>query len=270
MVDLMSTSSPFDPMPFEVVGPDVSSIVTEDDAPVDNIYSEKQQRLLTEPLYSGWEGPPLDESGEARPFVAMANVGLFTTTHQPPTVPDVLVSLDVTVHDDVHIKEHRTYFVWEFGKVPDVVIEVVSNREGGELTDRKRRYRQMRVTHYVVWDPEQHLGEAKLQVFELRGQIYSRVERPWFQGLGLGLVEWKGEYERLTDTWLRWCDAKGEVIPTGAERAMSERARAETEKARAETEKVRAEAEKARAESEKARAERLAEKLRALGIDPDA
>ena len=29
-------------------------------------------------------------------------------------------------------KSHRCYFVWEYGKALDVVIEVVSNRDGGE------------------------------------------------------------------------------------------------------------------------------------------
>ena len=39
------------------VMPDIEALVTEDDTPVDNMPSEKQQRLLTEPLYSSWEGP---------------------------------------------------------------------------------------------------------------------------------------------------------------------------------------------------------------------
>jgi hypothetical protein len=30
---------------------DIEAILTEDDTPVDNLLSEKQQRLLTEPLY---------------------------------------------------------------------------------------------------------------------------------------------------------------------------------------------------------------------------
>ncbi|HKI33319.1 MAG TPA: hypothetical protein VKA46_15810 [Gemmataceae bacterium] len=42
------------------------------------------------------------------------------------------------------------------------------------------------------------------------------------------------------DVWLRWCDRAGNVIPTGCERAKSERERAE----------------------------RLAEQLRALGVEP--
>jgi hypothetical protein len=43
---------------------------------VDNVFSEKQQRLLTVPLYDSWAGPASD-AGERRTFAAMANVGLF-------------------------------------------------------------------------------------------------------------------------------------------------------------------------------------------------
>ena len=34
--------------------PDVSHLVTEDDAPVESLFHEKQMRLLVEPLYSSW------------------------------------------------------------------------------------------------------------------------------------------------------------------------------------------------------------------------
>jgi hypothetical protein len=46
--------------------------------------------------------------------------------------------------------------------------------------------------------------------------------------------------------------------------------RAEAERQRAEVERQRAEAERQRAEVERQRAERLAEQLRALGIEPNA
>jgi hypothetical protein len=36
--------------------PSVANLVTEDDTPVDNIFSEKQERLFVEPLYSSWPG----------------------------------------------------------------------------------------------------------------------------------------------------------------------------------------------------------------------
>src|SRR5215813_1650252 len=94
----------------------VENIVTEDDTPVDNLFSEKQQRLLTEPLYSSWTPPASDDSPlTTRPFIAAANVGLFPSVHQPPRVPDVFLSLDVQIAANWYEKRHRSYFFWEFG-----------------------------------------------------------------------------------------------------------------------------------------------------------
>jgi hypothetical protein len=71
-----------------------------------------------------------------------------------------------------------------------------------------------------------------------------------------GLTLWSGAFEEeVTRLWLRWCDREGQVIPTGAERAETERQRADTEQQRAETERQRA--------------ERLAERLRTMGVNPD-
>ena len=55
------------------------------------------------------------------------------------------------------VKSHRSYFVWEYGKVPDVVIEVVSNREGGEDSDKLAAYAQIKIGYYVIFDPERML-----------------------------------------------------------------------------------------------------------------
>ncbi|MGB7274677.1 MAG: Uma2 family endonuclease, partial [Geitlerinemataceae cyanobacterium] len=111
--------------------PDVSQIVTEDDTPVDNFASEKHQRLLVSTLYS---------SLERQPFLASANVGIYHTLGQPPIVPDVFLSLDVEGPDNWWEKQHRCYLVWEFGKPPEVAIEIVSNREGEELGNKLKIY----------------------------------------------------------------------------------------------------------------------------------
>jgi len=273
--------------------------VTEDDAPVDNFFSEKQQRLLTEPLYSARVAERL-----GRPLLAAANVGVFYGEGQPAIVPDALVSLDVELAADLWPKANRSYFIWRFGKPPDAVVEIVSNREGGELGSKRERYAQLGVAYYVVFDPQRMLGEEILQCYELRGRTYAPCAGGWLGDVGLGVRLWEGEYEGMTAVWLRWCDREGNVIPTGAElaeaerqraeaerqraeaerqRAEEEQRRAEAERARAEEEQRRAEAERARAEeaqrraeearqraeAERARAERLAARLRALGIDPD-
>ncbi len=229
--------------------PDIADLITEDDAPVDNLPSEKQQRLLTEPLYSSWTGP-----GEQRPFLAAANVGVFSQTHVPAIVPDVFLSLDVAVAEDWWRKEHRSYFIWEFGKPPDLVLEIVSNTVGGETAEKRSKYAWMRVPYYVIYDPQGLVMEQALTVYSLQGLKYQRLQSRWFPDLNLGLAEWRGEFEDKEETWLRWTDGQGEVIPTGKERAEQERQRADEAALGA--------------EQERQRAERLAEMLRRAGIDP--
>lgn len=200
----------------------IESLITEDDEPVDDIPSARQQRLLTETLYSSWNGP-----GAGRTFLAEANIGVFYLMKNPAIVPDALLSLDVEVHPDFRAKEHRSYFLWEFGKPPDVVIEIVSNREGGEDEEKLRKYERMKIGYYVIFDPEQLLSDETLRIFRLEGFSYDRYESTMLPEIHLGLTLWEGEFEGLHSTWLRWTDEQGRIIPTGKERAAQEQQRAE-------------------------------------------
>ena len=255
---------------------DISHLVIEDDTPVDNFQSAQQQRLLVEPLYSSEALP--------RPFLADANVGLFYKLDGDPIVPDAMLSLGVQRPEDYSERRYRSYFVWEFGKVPDVCVEVVSNPEGNEIIldrasqrrgktrSKKDIYAQIRVPYYVVFDPLRQIQDADrmdgalLRVWTSSPTGYRELttsdglnqpgEFIWLEGAGIGLMLWEGQFEeKVSQLWLRWCDRDGNVIPTGAEGQVIERQRAETERERAETERERA--------------EHLAERLRAMGVDPD-
>jgi hypothetical protein len=241
---------------------DISHLVIEDDTPVDNFQSEVQQRLLVEPLYSSKALPS--------PFLAAANVGLFYKLKGDPIVPDVMLSLGVQRADDFSQRRNRSYFVWEFGKVPEVCIEIVSNVEGDELrisqksrqkgktAAKKEVYAQIGVRYYVVFDPlqqiqgEDEMNSALLRVWSISPEGYTELtpssgittpgESVWLNSVGIGLTLWEGQFqEEISRLWLRWCDRDGRVISTGAERAND-------------------------AES---KAQRLAERLRAMGINPD-
>ncbi|MEA3338747.1 MAG: Uma2 family endonuclease [Chloroflexota bacterium] len=260
--------------PYLEVGPNpnIDSIITEDDTPVDNIYSAKQQRLLVEILYSSWAGP-----GQNRPFLADANVGLFYTPSQPPLVPDAFVSVDVQVAKEWWERRHRSYFFWEFGKPPEIVVEVVSNTKGGEDTTKLVQYAGMGISYYVIFDPLQQLDPAKCRIYRLTAQGYHRTKKDWFEPVGLGVRVWNGEYENMAMEWLRWYGPDGELIPTGAERATqaqrhAEQAQRHAEQVQRRAEQVQRHAEQVqrRAEQEHQRAERLAAKLRALGVEPEA
>lgn len=225
--------------------PDLSKLVTQDDTPVDNIYVEKQERLLTEPLYSSWPGP-------GGPFLALANVGWFYAYKEPPLVPDMMLSLGVVPGGPLHTKEGHSYYQWIMGKSPEVVIEVVSDRTGGEEGHKMKEYARRGALFYVIHDPEEWLGGGVLRALVLQRGRYEPVDPKWFPEVGLGLILWQGAFEGRQETWLRWCDKEGNVIPTGAESADEERRRADEERRRAE-EKIR----------------RLQAQVRALGAEPD-
>jgi Uma2 family endonuclease len=255
-------------------------VVTEDDQPVDNFFSAKQQRLLARALYASWT-PPVGKHqtpGQRRAFLADSDIGVFFAIDRPPRAPDFFLSLDVQPRPDWYEKRNRSYFVWEFGKAPDVVLEIVSNTEGGELDDKIDDYAEMGARYYVVYDPQRKLKAMEgqvLQVYELSGLHYRLCDDFSLPDIGLSLTFWHGVFEDKEDTWLRWCDDQGAIIPTGEERAAqeAEHAAQEAERAAREAERADHEAlarqeaeERARIEAE--RAARLAEKLRELGIDP--
>ncbi len=278
--------------------PDISHIITEDDEPVDNLFSEHQQRLLGDGIHNYWHSP------DGQPFIAVSNVGLFYAVQQPPIVPDFMLSLGVKYPENYWEKRHRTYFTWEFGKSPELAVEVVSNLIGNELDRKFDLYAQAGISYYVVYDPSEQYGTDILRAFVRTGDEFVRLEKPYFAMLQLGCTLWEGDYAGMYGTWLRWTNPDGSLIPTGAEatdeartdaekartdadeaRTDAEKARTDADEARTDAEKARTDAEKARTDAEKARtdaqeardkeyqanlrAEKLAAQLRALGMKPE-
>ncbi len=222
--------------------PDTSHLITETDGPVDNLFCEKQMRLLTEPLYASWN--------PGRPFWVAANMGMYEALNATAVVPDVSLSLDTTSE---HVKEFgsKCYFFWDHGKPPEVIIEIVSNREGGELDTKLPRYAKLHVDHYAIFDPGQRLSEELLQTYLLVGGCYEKRPQAHAYDIvaGLRLRLWEGTYEGQRELWLRRHDTRDVPIATGAEGASIEAQRDDREAERA---------------------DRLAARLRELGSDPDA
>ncbi|MBI3929802.1 MAG: Uma2 family endonuclease [Armatimonadetes bacterium] len=222
--------------------PDYSKLVTEDDQPVDNMFSERQQKLLGDCLEASYN--------PGTPFLGVTDVGIFYVEGDP-IVPDFLLSLDVSFPEgDPLDKRNRSYYIWRFGKPPDLVVEIVSNRVGGEDTRKLADYQHIKVPYYAIYDPRAQLSKRPLRLYELKGALYVERVDPFtpMEPLGLRFVEWRGTYAQYSGGWLRWCDLEGSLLATGTERAEQAEERAE------------------RAEE---RAERLAARLKELGLDPD-
>ncbi|MCP4700533.1 MAG: Uma2 family endonuclease, partial [Gammaproteobacteria bacterium] len=175
-------------------------------------------------------------------FLLFTNVGLFYDLDKPPLVPDALVSLDVEIPKDIWSKSKRSYFLRGYGKPPEVVIEVVSDKKGDETGEKMRKYAQIKVPHYVIFDPFNYLKKGKLRIYRLRGNKYAKQKGNRLPEAELSLTFWTGVYENMRDIWLRWCDRKGNLLLTGEEQAQREQKRleywqAKREQQRAEREK---------------------------------
>lgn len=249
---------------------DISHIQTEDGKPVDSVFSERQQRLLVDALYSSWK--------PAAPFVALSNVGLFYGLYRPPLVPDMMLSLraELPQGDAVHQKQHRAYFVWEYAKLPEVAVEIVSNRDGNEFGSKLQRYAEIGITFYIVYDPELHYGQPPLHLFRLNDGRYTRSQDFYLELIGLRIGLWEGDYEGTVQPWLRWFDEAGNLLLTGEEnlaqmtlKAEQAEAKADEAEAKADEAEVKAKQAEAIVRTERERSEKLAQKLRDLGINPE-
>ncbi|QDZ39938.1 Uma2 family endonuclease [Euhalothece natronophila Z-M001] len=155
--------------------------------------------------------------------------------------------------------ERKSWVVWEEGKAPNVVIELLSESTKQEDKTRKKQVyqNQMRVPEYFWYDPfnpEDWAGFA-LEKSEYQPLEKDEKQRYISEQLGLALVQWQGSYKGVETVWLRWETLEGELLPT--ERELREQA--ETKAQQAET----------KAQQAETKAEKLANKLKELGINPD-
>ncbi|BAY24774.1 hypothetical protein NIES2100_45710 [Calothrix sp. NIES-2100] len=138
--------------------------------------------------------------------------------------------------------QRRSWVVWEEGKAPDIVIELLSPATiTTDKTEKKLIYQnQLRVPEYFWYDP---LNPDDLAGFSLSSGVYQPIvpnteNQLVSQVLGLALQRWQGTYKGANTTWLRWATLAGELLPTAEEKARQE---AQKERQRAEKERQRAE-----------------------------
>lgn len=164
-----------------------------------------------------------------------------------------------------------SYVRWQERHSPNIIVELLSPSTIEEDQGETRRGRippskwevyesTLRVPYYVLFDRITN----NFRIFELQGMAYEELfqERLWIEALGLGLGIWQGTYSRLERQWLRWYDVQGNWIPTIEELKQQAEQREQQER------QGRLQAEQ-RAEEAEQRAALLADRLRAMGIDPE-
>jgi Uma2 family endonuclease len=239
---------------YEVEEIDYEQFITENDDPVDNIFSEIQQRFLINALQANeWT---------KRDFWASSNVAIYHKVGQPCVVPDMFLSFDVKKPDDWFEKKDKCYFSWIVGKSPELVVEIISNKIGNENETKMKIYAEMGVLYYILVDPYLHLYKEQLNVFCLIEGKYEEVKEPHFymEEVNLGITLWKGFFEKTKADWVRWCNKEGDLLLTGVERSFEEQKRADEQEKRAKEQEELA-------KEHKERNEKLLNHLKALGIN---
>ena len=138
--------------------------------------------------------------------------------------PDVFVVRGVPKH------QRRVYKLWEEGRAPDAVFEISSRGTWGEdLQTKWRRYAQMGVREYFIFDPEYDYLEPALNAYRLVNGEYKLMKAlggvVMSKMLGLELVD-TGKTLRLRNP------ITGQFLPT--RREFMQNANAEIERLRAE------------------------------------
>ncbi|MCL1473377.1 Uma2 family endonuclease [Argonema antarcticum] len=234
-----------------------------DDEPVDNINQPSLAAALTESLLLAGRLPANALTFTNYGICATVNDKIVVKAPDWGYVPEIRVSRD---------EVRRSYTPQLQGNLPVMVMEFVSDTEGGEYSTKPTYppgkwffYEQVLcIPNYTIFEPQ----TGVLEVYQLDDSGQYQVRQPdannryWIAEMGLFLGLWQGSRENRTGWWLRWWDDNGEQLLWGSELAEQERQRAEQERQRAEQERQRA-------EQEQLRADRLADQLRAAGIEPD-
>lgn len=231
----------FSDQPDIALPPTQDELPSDDGVPMETLRHKLQMDLLVDPLWTWLQDRDAFVGGNMFVYYSTAQV-----RDRDFKGPDVFVVLDVPRG------ERKSWVLWEEGKAPDVVIELLSQSTAQrDKTEKKQIYQNcLRVTEYFWYDP---FNPDDWAGFVLQRGTYTPLQlddsgRLVSQELGLSLVRWSGQYKDANAVWLRWATLNGELLPTEGELAAQARQRAE---------------------SERQRADRLAERLRAMGVELD-
>ena len=225
--------------------PDHTQLPESDGTFVKNFQEPPQGDLLTHTIE-----PVLQQIHPDGQYCIGRDSGIYWRITEPPErgaeAPDWFYVPNVP--PTLNGQYRRSYVLWQEYVAPLIVLEFVSGdgsqeRDRTPITGKFWVYEQaIRVPFYGIYE----VNLARVEVYQLingRYQMMQPNERGHYpiEPLGVELGIWQGRYTNMEFPWLRWWDAQGNLLLDGTEIAQL-------------------------AEQ---RAERLAERLRAMGVNPD-
>jgi Uma2 family endonuclease len=202
-------------MPFGVkMPPTQKNLPSDDGKPMETQRHKMQMEILIETLYP-WLEKRSDGYVGGNMFLYFS---LAQVRNQDFQGPDFFAVLDVPKG------ERLSWVVWEEGKAPNVIIELLSpSTVANDKMRKKLTYQNdVRVPEYFWFDP---FNPNDLSGFRLDNGTYQAIatdsdRRLISQQLQLALVRWQGVYGGVNTVWLRWQTLDGELLPTSYEHAV--------------------------------------------------
>ncbi|MBW4668837.1 MAG: Uma2 family endonuclease [Cyanomargarita calcarea GSE-NOS-MK-12-04C] len=227
---------------FEVTWEKLPDDFVLDDEPVDNINQPPLAAALTESLELAGKLPTNALTTTNYGICATLNNRIVVKAPDWGYVPSIRVPRDEVT---------RSYTPRLQGDIPVIVMEFISDTEGTEYSSKPTYppgkwffYEQiLQVPNYAIFEPS--TGMLEVYRFDNLGRYEIQTpdgnNRYWVAEMNLFLGVWQGNRENRNSYWLRWWDENGELLLWGSELVTAERQRAE----------------------------RLAQQLRAAGIEPE-
>ena len=264
--------------------PSAEELPDSDGKPVDSELQELIPGLLKAILIDLWRERPN--------WLFGIDMGFYYDPDKSAIAPDGLLSLGVEDIEDENLRS--SYVLWDELVIPSFALEIVSKTPGKEQTKKFAIYQSIGILYYLVYAPLRK-RKVRFQLYKLIDGEYvleSDGQQPyWMPEIGLAIGAERQIYYRSEREWLFWYDRDLVRHPTPIERADAEfqRADAASQQSRVESQRAKAESQRAEAESQRAEAESqradvaiaaqktaeqeiitLRQRLRDLGIDPDA
>ncbi|AVQ70222.1 hypothetical protein MiYa_00403 [Microcystis aeruginosa NIES-2519] len=263
--------------------PSAEELPCSDETAVDNQLQNDIPNLLLSLLAFIW--------AERDDWYFGVDMGVYYNPDEPAIIPDGFLAIGVK--HDTGERGRLSYVLWEEAYImPILALEVISEKYNGEYEGKLADYQTLGILYYVIYNPlsgrrGRFKNRERLAVYKLIAGKYELLEpennRVWLPEIGLALGYEQGEHIAWVREWLYWYDRSGNRYLTAEERARAaaaiaeqasliaqqERLNAQQERLAKEEAEAIAEQERLAKEEAEQKAQRLAERLRALGINPD-
>jgi len=249
--------------------PTAEELPSSDETPVDNQLQNDIPNLLLSLLAAIWAGRDDWYFG--------VDMAVHYSPDEPAIVPDGFLAIGVK--HDTGERGRLSYVLWEERNImPIFTLEVVSQKYNSEYEDKLADYEALGILYYAIYNPlsgrkGRFKNRATLEVYRLISGKYELLSLEnncvWLSEIGLGFGYEQGEHIAWNREWLYWYDESGDRYLTGDERAVKAEIMATQQSLIAQQERLaKQQAENAKQQAEQ-KAQRLAEMLKAMGVDAD-